>query len=272
MNPDVVLARAPNLTLEILTHAVIAYVSGRIVPCGPHGLAILAAFDAPRRYGDALEELGARAKTPAEWIAMTAAIQQMVAGGALRDEERLDEGPPDGPEGGYENPRLHVEMLDDRDRTDLFLAGIRAVVKPGDVVLDIGTGTGVLAIAAAKAGASRVYAIETTRIADAAEAVVRANGLADRVTIVRGWSTQVELPERADVLVTEMIGHEPFSEDALLVSWDAKKRLLKDDARMLPARIRLFAYPAVLPEVVRQKHFFTEASVARWRDWYGVDF
>ena len=112
MNPELVLVRAPHLTVEVLPHAVVVYAAGRLVPCGPHGLQILAAFGTPRRYGEALEALGAEAKTPADWIAMTAAIQQMVAGGALRELANLDAAPDAGPEGGYENPRLHVEMLD----------------------------------------------------------------------------------------------------------------------------------------------------------------
>ena len=271
MKADLVLARAPNLTLDVLSNGVVAYPAGRKVRCGPHGLAILAAFETPRRYGDVIAELGKHAATPADWIALTASIQEMVQLGALRDVARIDEAP-DAPTTGYEHPGIHIEMLNDKERTAAFIRGIKAVVKPGDVVVDIGTGTGVLAIAAAQAGAARVYAIEASRIADAAEAVIRGNGLQDRVSVVRGWSTRVELPERADVLVTEMIGHEPLAEDALLVTWDARKRLLKEGARMVPRALRMYAYPAILPEDERGKAFFTEASTLAWKSWYGIDF
>jgi hypothetical protein len=54
-----------------------------------------------------------------------------------------------------------------------------------------------------------VYAIEASEIANVAEQVIRANGLSDRITVLRGWSTHVDLPERADILVSEMIGNEP---------------------------------------------------------------
>jgi hypothetical protein len=146
------------------------------------------------------------------------------------------------------------------------------VVKPGDVAVDIGTGTGILAIAAAKAGASTVYAIEATRIADAAEAVARANGVADRVHLVRGWSTHVDLPQRADVLVTEIIGHEPFSEDALLLNWDARRRFLKDDARFIPSALRLYAYPARASPSLRARTRFTREATSAWHARYGIDF
>ena len=105
---------------------------------------------------------------------------------------------------------MHIAMLNDRRRTASFLAAIRRVVRPGDVVVDVGTGTGVLAIAAAQAGAARVYAVEATGIGKLAEANFRANGLQDRITLVPGWSMQVTLPERADVLVSEVIGKTPL--------------------------------------------------------------
>ena len=77
-------------------------------------------------------------------------------------------------------------MLDDDRRTEAYLAALTKAVRPEDVVLDIGTGTGVLAVAAARAGARHVYAVEATDIADVAERVFTANGVGDRVTLIRG--------------------------------------------------------------------------------------
>ena len=67
--------------------------------------------------------------------------------------------------------RTLVKMLNDRARTDAFIRAIEATVRPGDVVVDLGTGTGVLALAAARAGARRVYAIEASGVGRAARSV-----------------------------------------------------------------------------------------------------
>ena len=91
-----------------------------------------------------------------------------------------------------------------------------------DVVVDIGTGTGILATCAALSGARRVHAIESSAIADAAEQVFEKNGVADRVNLVRERSTRVTLPERGDLLVTETIGNDLLDEHLLAIVSDAK--------------------------------------------------
>ena len=98
---------------------------------------------------------------------------------------------------------FHHSMLLDEVRTRTFLQAILRAVKPGDVVLDIGSGTGILALFACLAGASHVYAVEEGSVIEIAEQVCRDNGFEERVTFLQDWSTNVELPERANVLVTE---------------------------------------------------------------------
>lgn len=168
--------------------------------------------------------------------------------------------------------RLHNKLLNDRGRTGRFIAAIEEVVRPGDVVVDIGTGTGILALAAARAGAKRVYAIESGPVCRVAERMFAVNGVADRVTLVAGRSTRVELPERADVLVTETFGNGPLSEDVLEITIDARRRLLKPDARVLPRTVRICALPVSVPAAELRENVFTPAAVEQWRSWYGVDF
>jgi precorrin-6B methylase 2 len=169
-------------------------------------------------------------------------------------------------------PSAQIRMLEDRVRTSRFIDAIRRTVRTGDVVVDIGTGSGVLAVAAAQAGAKRVYAVEVRPIAEVAAQFFRGSGLGDRITLIRGMSTEIALPERADVLVSEMIGNEPLGEQILETTCDAVARLLKPGARLIPSALRIYATPMVVPAKVRQGAFFTPEVLNRWQRWYGLPF
>src|SRR5687768_3356887 len=104
----------------------------------------------------------------------------------------------------------HRQYLEDDKRMTAFASAIAATVRPGDVVVDLGCGTGILGLLACRAGASRVYAIDSGGMAEVARALASANGLTDRITIVNGHSRQVPLPERADLVVCDQIGHFGF--------------------------------------------------------------
>jgi precorrin-6B methylase 2 len=145
-------------------------------------------------------------------------------------------------------------------------------VRPEDIVLDIGTGSGVLAIAAARAGARHVYAVEASDIADVAEQVFAANDVQDKVTLIRGWSRDAELPERADVLVAEVIGNEPLEEEILETTLDARRRLLKPDARLIPHALELIARPLRIPEEEARQRAIGSQAIKRWRRLYGIEF
>jgi type I protein arginine methyltransferase len=168
--------------------------------------------------------------------------------------------------------QYHLDMLNDRARTSSYLAAIRKVVRPGDVVVDIGTGTGILAIAAARAGARHVYAIEAGPIARAARALFAANDLSDRITLIRGFSTRLWLPERADVLVSELIGNEPLAERVIGITKDALRRLLKPGPRLIPSGIKIFGLPVTIPENELNKLTVTPETLQNWRSWYGIEF
>jgi len=76
----------------------------------------------------------------------------------------------------FSDPATHKRMLDDTVRCEAFRRALQATVRPGDVVVDVGAGTGLLSFFAAQAGASRVYAIEFCPIADVAASLIEANG------------------------------------------------------------------------------------------------
>ena len=183
--------------------------------------------------------------------------------------------PPDadrGPTSGWADPVEHARMLHDDRRTGDYLAALAEAVRPGDVVLDVGTGSGVLAIAAARAGARRVYAVEASDIAEVAERVFAANRVHDQVTLIAGWSRQIELPEPAEVLVSEIIGSEPFEEEILETTLDARRRLLKPGARLIPSTLTLLVRPLLIPDEEARQRAIGRAAVKRWRGLYGIDF
>jgi precorrin-6B methylase 2 len=163
-------------------------------------------------------------------------------------------------------------MLDDRRRTEAFITAINHAVQPGDIVVDIGTGTGVLAIAAVRAGARRVYAIEAEAVAGAARRMFVRNGVADRVRLVRGWSDAVTLPERCDVMIAELVGNDPLAEGIVPATRDAMARHLRPNARMIPESIGLHCLPLSLPADYRQSRTVSQDQVESWHDWYQVDF
>jgi hypothetical protein len=142
---------------------------------------------------------------------------------------------------------FHHSMLADRVRTSSFLRAVMDTVHPGDVVVDIGSGTGVLSLFAAMAGASHVYSIEREAVIEVAKEIAARNGLSTKVTFIAGSSPEVEIPERADVLVTETIGNVGFDEG--IVAWvaDAKRRFLKPDARVVPRRVDALASVVSIP-------------------------
>lgn len=96
--------------------------------------------------------------------------------------------------------------LIDEKRTLAYGKAISATVRPGDVVVDMGTGSGVLAMLAARAGAKTVYAVEIDQSNIATlGAVFRANGLEDRIVLIHGDVCKIDLPEKVDVIIGEMI-------------------------------------------------------------------
>ena len=143
----------------------------------------------------------------------------------------------------YGDLELQRRMVADRRRTDAFAAALRQVVKPGDVVLDVGTGTGILAMMAAKAGAARVYAIDQADIAEAARRVVAANGLDGVVEIRQGAAAELQLPERVDVLVSEWLGNLAYVEGMLDDVLAARDANLKPGGRMIPGAIEVRLAP-----------------------------
>ncbi|MDA1081240.1 MAG: 50S ribosomal protein L11 methyltransferase [Gemmatimonadetes bacterium] len=138
-------------------------------------------------------------------------------------------------------------MFADRVRTTAYLSAIASVVRPGDVVVEIGTGVGYFAVAAARAGARMVYAIESDPSIVLAEQLIRENGCGDRVRCVRGDANQIVLPERGTVLLSDVRGLLPLFGDAIPTLINVRERMLAPDARLIPRRDVVHAAPCTAP-------------------------
>jgi type I protein arginine methyltransferase len=138
------------------------------------------------------------------------------------------------PDPMYAEFEVHRTMIRDHVRTDAFRRAIEAVVQPGDVVLDVGAGSGVLSVFAAQAGAARVYAVEQTTIAVLAQELAVANGVGDIVRVIQGDAGDVEPPERVDVVVSEWLGGFGIDEGMLVPLIAARDRWLKPGGVMVP--------------------------------------
>jgi SAM-dependent methyltransferase len=134
----------------------------------------------------------------------------------------------------YAEFEVHRTMIRDRVRTEAFRRAINAVVRPGDFVLDVGAGSGILSVFAARAGAAAVYAVERTSIAGLAEQLAAANEVADTVTVIHGDVMDIELPEQVDVIVSEWLGGFGIDEGMLAPVIAARDRWLKPGGVMIP--------------------------------------
>ena len=145
------------------------------------------------------------------------------------------------PDPMYAEIEVHRTMICDRVRTESFRRAIDAVVRPGDVVLDVGAGSGILSMFAAKAGAARVYAVERTTVAVLAQELAAANGLAELIEVIHGDVLDVELPETVDVIVSEWLGGFGIDEGMLAPVIAARDRWLKPGGAMIPQSVTAWA-------------------------------
>jgi protein arginine N-methyltransferase 1 len=154
---------------------------------------------------------------------------------------------------------FHRSLIEDSARTNAYRAAIEEVVHDGDVVADIGCGTGILSMFACRAGARRVYAIEEEPVIEIARELVTANGFDDRITFIAGSSRDATLPERVDVVVTETMGNNGLDEQIAGTIAHAAVAFLKEGGTIIPRAIEVIAAPV-------------ERFQNQWSDSYDLDF
>ncbi len=212
---------------------------------------------------------GAGARAPAWAVGVLAActkprtrdevIAMMGPNGGAAYDGLVDAGLLVGPEVAADTPvifhnytaiEVHRAMLSDEPRLAAYREGLAAVVNPGDVVADCGSGSGVLAVMAALAGARKVYAIERSDFGQVIPRVAADSGVGDKVELVRGDISTVQLPEKVDVIVTETFGHWAVAEGLLGDVQAFAERNLAEGGRCVPHSYSLYFAPmAACPDV-----------------------
>lgn len=159
---------------------------------------------------------------------------------------------------------IHEEMLKDRVRTESYRRALSPGAVRGKVVVDVGCGTGILCLFAARNGARHCYGIECAGIAEQTRKIVAASGYADRITIIRGRVEDVQLPEKADVLVSEWMGYCLLYESMLRSVVHARDAFLAPGGVVLPDRCTLQLCGIEDAE-------YRESKIDWWHNVYGFD-
>ncbi|HRI17512.1 MAG TPA: methyltransferase domain-containing protein [Burkholderiaceae bacterium] len=159
-------------------------------------------------------------------------------------------------------------MLADVHRTGSFARAIAAAVTPGMTVADVGCGSGILSLFAARAGAARVHALEATRMIDDAAEVARANGFDDHIAFVAGDARHFNAPGGLDAVIGEWIGMYLFEEWRHFDAFAAvRDRCLRQGGIVMPRRVRLYLAP------IDDSRLYMERGPGFWeRPVWGFDF
>jgi predicted RNA methylase len=169
------------------------------------------------------------------------------------------------------NVENHHAMLRDYVRLAAYRRAIEHAVTPETVALDLGCGSGILSFFTAKAGASKVYAIERRPdIIMLAEALAEANGLGTTIEFIEGASSHISearLQPKADLLVAEILGNGILEENVLEFTIDARRRFLTPTARLIPSQLDIYVF-AFDSGLAMSRH----EEVQELNDLYGFDF
>ena len=167
----------------------------------------------------------------------------------------------------YSSYYIHEQMLKDKIRTGTYQDAIlqNPDVFKDKIVLDIGSGTGILSIFAAKAGAKHVYGIEFADIADYANEIIKKNNLSDKITIIKSKVEDVKLPvDKVDIIISEWMGYFLLYESMLDTVLFARDKWLNKDGYMLPDHCTI-----TLAGI--EDTDYKASKVNFWENVYGVD-
>ncbi|PVD34029.1 hypothetical protein C0Q70_05291 [Pomacea canaliculata] len=169
----------------------------------------------------------------------------------------------------YAHFGIHEEMLKDEVRTRTYRNSMyyNKHLFKGKTVLDVGSGTGILCMFAAKAGAARVIGIECSSIIDYSQKIITANNLDHIITLVRGKVEEVVLPdgiEKVDIIISEWMGYCLFYESMLKTVLYARDKWLAPGGLIFPDRATLFI-------TAIEDRQYKDEKINWWNCVYGFD-
>lgn len=157
-------------------------------------------------------------------------------------------------------------MVFDETRNRAYARAIERVVTPESIVLDLGCGLGIHGLMAARAGARKVFLVDSEVVVHFALEVAQRNGLGERVQAVQGRIEDIELPERVDVIISVFTGNMLYMEDLLPSLFHARDRWLKPGGVLIPDAAQLLVAPVDAAS-------FHDEWVGAWsRQHLGFDF
>lgn len=158
----------------------------------------------------------------------------------------------------YAHFGIHQEMLSDKNRTLSYKTAIlkNPSLFQGKIVLDVGCGSGILSLFAAKAGAKKVYGIEKSSIGEYAQKIVKLNGFEGIIEIIRGSMEEINLPEKVDVIISEWMGYCLLYESMLPSVIFARNKYMKQGGCMFPSRAQMFICAIEDEEYSKRKFHF----------------
>jgi SAM-dependent methyltransferase len=159
----------------------------------------------------------------------------------------------------YRSIASHRSMALDARRNAAYAAALRHSVGPESIVLDLGAGTGIHGLIAARLGARRVYLVEPEDIIAVARDSVRANHLEDTVQCIQGQIEEIPRPEPVDIIVSALTGNFLLTEDLLPSLFVARDRWLKPGGVLIPDRATMEGVPVSAPVVF-------DREIASWSE------
>lgn len=147
----------------------------------------------------------------------------------------------------------YCTMIADEARMNAYTEALREAVTKDSIVLDLGSGTGIFSFLACKFGAKKVYSVEPNALIYLSKNLAKLNDCAEKIEFIEKLSTDIELPEKADILICDLHGTTPFFEASIASIIDARKRLLKPNAVLIPKRETVY-FAIVQGEEVYQKN------------------
>jgi type I protein arginine methyltransferase len=156
-------------------------------------------------------------------------------------------------------------MVADQGRNSSYDRALRANIRPGSVVLDIGAGPGILTFLACRAGAARVYSVEPDDVIELARQLAADNGFSNRIEFIQAMTTEIDLPEKVDGIVADIRGRSPLLRKSIVSILDARDRFLKPEGWIIPARDTMWAAPVSSIELY-------DKFIGAWNNEYQFNF